>query len=153
MDIKNKIITSVEEIFSSMVMMPVSPRNDVPEVNPLIDSISAVIGFAGARKGVLAVHMPQAVAMAVTSSFLMMDVTEMNEDVDDAIGELANMLGGDIKSILSENGRDIDLSVPTTISGHSYDFQSSKDNERFLVTFEVEKGTFCIDCQLVKSAL
>lgn len=150
MEIRNKIITSVEEIFSSMVMMPVGLAEFTPEINPLVDSISAVIGFAGERKGLLAVHMPQSVAIAVTSSFLMMDVEEMNDDVDDAIGELANMLGGEIKSVLSENGRDINLSVPTTISGHSYDFQSLRSNERILVAFAVDAGVFCVDCQLEK---
>ena len=43
------------------------------------------------------------VAMTITGSFLGMDVEEMNEDVEDAVGELANMLGGDIKSALSES--------------------------------------------------
>lgn len=131
-------------------MMPVALADSIPEINPLVDSISAMIGFAGEQKGLLAVHMPQSVAIAVTSSFLMMDVAEMNEDVDDAIGELANMLGGEIKNVLLESGRNINLSVPTTVSGHSYDFQSLRSNERTIVAFVVETGVFCVDCQLEK---
>lgn len=38
--------------------------------------------------------MPNKVAIAITSSFLGMAVEEINVDVEDAIGELVNMLGG-----------------------------------------------------------
>ncbi|CAG37379.1 chemotaxis protein CheX [Desulfotalea psychrophila] len=150
MDLKGDIVSAVDAIFSSMVMMPVEPSDVALELEPLTKSISAMVGFAGARKGMIAVHMPQNVALAVTSSFIMMDVTEINEDVEDAIGELANMLGGQIKSVLAENGRDIELSIPTTISGQSYDFRSTGDNDRTVVYFKVDAGIFAIDCQLQK---
>lgn len=151
MDIEKRLATSVQEIFSTMVMMPVNSVDEKSEVNnPLINSITAIIGYTGVRKGLLAVHMPLNVAFAVTSSFLMMNVNELNEDVEDAIGELANMIGGEVKNILSNGGKDIDLSVPSTISGQSYDFQAGRENERFVVAFTVEAGTFCVDCQIEK---
>lgn len=48
----------------------------------------------------------------ITGSFLGMEVEAINADVEDAIGELANMLGGNVKTILLENGRNINLSLP-----------------------------------------
>lgn len=151
MDIEKRIAASVEEIFSTMVMMPVNYVDERSGLNnPLTNSITAIIGFTGARKGLLAVHMPFDVAFAVTSSFLMMDVSELNEVVEDAIGELANMLGGEIKNILSNGGKDIDLSVPSTISGQSYDFQAGRENERHIAHFTVEAGKFSVDCQIEK---
>jgi len=150
MEIEKRIAASVEEIFSTMVMMPVTLSTERNELNPLTDSITAIIGFSGDTKGLLAVHMPLKVAFAVTGSFLMMDVSELNEDVEDAIGELANMLGGEIKNMLSSGGKGIDLSVPSTISGASYDFQARRENDRYLVNFQVEAGVFCVDCQIEK---
>ncbi len=116
----------------------------------LKESISGVIGLAGTHKGVLAIHIPNKVAMAITSAFLGMDVIEMNEDVEDAVGELANMLGGNVKSILSENGRDISLSLPSTITGQNYDFQPTKEAERIIIPFHCAAGEFAIDLQLEK---
>ncbi len=116
----------------------------------LKESISGVIGLAGTHKGVLAIHIPNKVAMAITSAFLGMDVDEMNEDVEDAVGELANMLGGNVKSILSENGRDISLSLPSTITGQDYDFQPTKEAERIIIPFRCDAGEFAIDLQLEK---
>ncbi len=148
---RERIIESAKEIFSTMLMMEISEIDEnETEALPHTDSISGVIGLAGTHKGVLAVHLPHRVALAITSSFLGMDVEEMNSDVEDAVGELANMLGGNVKSILSEKGRDINLSMPTTISGRHYDYQSNKDAERFSILFRCEPGQFSVELQLEK---
>jgi chemotaxis protein CheX len=88
--------------------------------------------------------------MAITSSFLMMDVEEINEDVHDAVGEIANMLGGNVKAILSEKGRDIDLSLPSTIAGSQYSFQSDKQIEKMIIQFDTGTGTFMVEMDLEK---
>jgi chemotaxis protein CheX len=150
-EISDKIIESAKEIFSSMVMMEITVSGDnMTKGVTLFESISGVIGLAGTHKGVLAIHIPNKVAMAITSSFLGMDVDEINEDVEDAVGELANMLGGNVKSILSENGRDINLSLPSTITGQQYDFQPTKEAERIIIPFRCDAGEFTIDLQLEK---
>ncbi|MDX9896768.1 MAG: chemotaxis protein CheX [Desulfofustis sp.] len=151
MDIKNKIIESTQEIFSSMVMMEIAvvDSSDADQGSSR-DGISGIIGLAGTHKGVLAIHIPAVVAMAITGSFLGMDVEQINEDVEDAVGELANMLGGNIKTILSQNGRDIELSLPTTISGQNYDFQTAKDVEVTRLDFTTDSGTFTVELQLEK---
>ena len=151
MDISEKIIESTSEIFSSMVMMEITVNGEVRNSMPsLTDSITGVIGLAGTHKGVLAIHFPNSVAMAITGSFLGMDVEEVNEDVEDAVGELANMLGGSVKSILSDKGRDIDLSLPTVISGASYDFQPRREVERLVIPFHCDAGEFAVELELEK---
>ena len=150
MEIQDKLIEATREIFSSMVMMEITVKEIMTDHGQLHDSITGMIGLAGTHKGVLAVHLPYAVAMAITSSFLMMDVEEINEDVHDAVGEIANMLGGNVKTILSEKGRDIDLSLPSTIAGSQYSFQSDKQIEKVIITFDTGVGTFMVEMDLEK---
>ena len=151
MEIREKIIESTQEIFSTMVMMEVSVSDEeLTDRRVMSDSISGIIGLAGTHKGVLAIHLPKVVALAITSSFLGMDVDEIGPDVEDAVGELANMLGGNIKTILSQKGRDIELSMPTTISGKQYDFQPTKDAEQVAIPFVTDAGNFVIELQLEK---
>ncbi len=151
MDIRAKIVESTVEIFTSMVMMDLSVSEEVVEqVGKIKDSITGVIGLAGTHKGVLAIHIPNNVAFAITSNFLGMEVDEINEDVEDAVGELANMLGGNIKTILSEKGRDIALSLPSTITGSEYDFQPTKESEKLLIKFTTEAGDFMVELLLEK---
>ncbi|MBL4902557.1 MAG: chemotaxis protein CheX [Desulfocapsa sp.] len=150
MEIQDKLIEATMDIFSSMVMMEITVKEIMTEHGQLQDSITGMIGLAGTHKGVLAVHFPYTVAMAITSSFLMMDVEEINEDVHDAVGEIANMLGGNVKTILSEKGRDIDLSLPSTIAGSQYSFQSDKQIEKVIITFDTGVGTFMVEMDLEK---
>lgn len=148
MEIQDKMIEATKEIFSTMIMMEITLEDIQENHGVLTDTITAMIGLAGTHRGVLAVHFPYAVAMAITSNFLMMDVTEMNEDVHDAMGEIANMLGGNVKTILSEKGRDIDLSMPSTISGSEYSFQSDKDVDKVIIKFGTDKGPFLVEMDL-----
>ncbi len=150
MDIQDKMIEATKEIFSSMVMMEITVKEVMDNHGALNDTITGMIGLAGTHKGVLAVHLPYSVAQAITSSFLMMDVEEINEDVHDAVGEIANMLGGNVKTILSEKGRDIDLSLPSTISGSQYSFQSDKQVDKVIIEFDTGKGTFIVEMDLEK---
>jgi chemotaxis protein CheX len=152
MEIREKIIESTQEIFSTMVMMEISVSPE-PTLEATIhnESITGLIGLAGIHKGILAIHMPNKVAFAVTGSFLGMEVEEINADVEDAIGELANMLGGNVKTILSENGRDISLSLPTTISGQEYNFQQADTSaEKTIISFDTAAGSFQVELQFEK---
>ncbi len=150
MEIQDKIIETTREIFSSMLMMDITVNEVMGDHGPLNDTITGMIGLAGTHKGVLAVHLPYSLAMAITASFLVMDVKEINEDVHDAVGEIANMLGGNVKTILSEKGRDIDLSLPSTISGSQYSFQSDKAVDKVIIKFDTGNGSFMVEMDLEK---
>jgi len=77
------IATATQEIFSSMVMLEVSPGEPFKRADSkLINSISGIIGLAGEVKGMLAIHLPDKAAQEITTAFLGMDVNEIDEDVD-----------------------------------------------------------------------
>lgn len=148
-EIQEKLVESTNEIFSGMVMMEIAPLDSPPDrLGKLSNSITGMVGLAGIFKGVLAIHLPDAVAMAVTSNFLGMDVGEVNEDVHDAVGEIANMLGGNLKTILSSVGKDIQLSLPSTIAGEEYSYNSRDSGENLILAFQVPVGVFHVEVEL-----
>jgi len=143
------ISDSTQEIFSSMVMLDVSPGEPFKrDDSKLINSISGIIGLAGAVKGMLAIHLPDKAALAITTAFLGMDVEDIDEDVCDAIGELANMLGGSMKSILDPAGSEIQLSMPSAIHGEEYAVDCLADSESVTVPFEFSGQTFMVELQI-----
>lgn len=153
MDLSRHIIDATKEIFTSMVMMEVTagePGIDSP--NPLRSSITGAVGMAGSQKGMLAIHIPNTVAMAITSNFLGMEINEINADVQDAVGELANMLAGSIKLVLSESASDIKLSLPTTIFGEEYTYQSGDDVDLVIIPFTVTEGRFLVELRMEKES-
>jgi len=148
-DIIPKIVDATQEIFTGMVMMEISQDGEpLAELGTMKNSITGMVGLAGIHKGMLAVHFPNSLALAITTSFLGMEVEEINEDVQDAIGEIANMLGGNVKTILSDKGRDIQLSLPSTISGEEYSFMSQSDVDQIVLPFKAPAGVFYVELEL-----
>ncbi|MFO7767050.1 MAG: chemotaxis protein CheX [Pelovirga sp.] len=153
MEYAQDIIDSTQDIFSSMIMLDVTPgepflRND----DKLVNSISGIIGLAGNTKGMLAIHMTNEAALAVTAAFLGMEVEEIDEDVRDAIGELANMLAGSIKSILDPGGSDIKLSMPSAIYGEDYTVDCLAGAHSVTVPFTFDGLGFMVELQLRKES-
>ncbi|HEB70842.1 MAG TPA: chemotaxis protein CheX [Desulfobulbus sp.] len=148
-DIIPKIVDATREIFTGMVMMEISQDGGpLNELGIMKNSITGMVGLAGTHKGMLAVHFPNSLALAITTSFLGMEVEEINEDVQDAIGEIANMLGGNVKTILSDKGRDIQLSLPSTISGEEYSFMSQNEVDQIVLPFKAPAGVFFVELEL-----
>ena len=145
------VINATREVFSTMVMLEVV--DDFPLKEPVSRfqcSITGMVGFAGTYSGVISIHCPVNLALKITSNMLGIDCDEVNEDLNDAIGEIANMLGGSVKQVLSKGGLDVKLSIPTVISGEDYTVNSLSDNDCVVVPFAVEGHTLLVGLTLKK---
>lgn len=105
---------SAEEAFSTMVNLPIR-RADHAEAANQVGSIT----FTGPVKGVIYVECAGQVGEKITRSMLMMDESEPLEPsaVQDAIGEVTNLVAGGFKARIMDSIGAIDISVPTVISG------------------------------------
>lgn len=150
-DMARHVIDATKEVFSTMVMMDLEESYPVHEmVNHFHCSISGMVGLAGTYTGILAIHCPQAFAMRIASNMLGMDIEEVGEDVNDALGEIANMLGGYVKLVLSKGGMDINLSIPTIISGEEYSINAMSESDCVIVPFTHEGERFLVSLKLRK---
>ena len=131
------VISATKEIFSTMVMMELAEDYPLKEpVTRLSCSITGMVGLAGAYTGILSIHCPQSLALTITSNMLGMEVEEIGEDVYDALGEIANMIGGHVKQVVSTGGSDINLSIPTVISGEEYCVNCMADKDCVIIPFQ-----------------
>jgi chemotaxis protein CheX len=145
-----QIAEATREIFSSMIMLDVTSKEAIKRTDPTFNnSISGMVGLAGSVKGNLSIHMPEQVAASVTTAFLGMDVESIDEDVCDAIGELANMLAGAVKTALDPGGSEIKLSMPSTVYGEEYSLDCQKCGINVLVPFDLDGAEFSVELQLL----
>lgn len=151
MDFRATIDQAVCEIFSSMLFMEVKALPDAPVANPQQRTLSGMLGFAGNLQGTVIIHLPAPVAVAITNAFLELDLDEVNDEVKDAIGELANMVAGGIKYLLPDQGPDVQLSIPSIISGRGYTCDAAGKAERTAVEFETAAGRFITEILIKKS--
>lgn len=151
MDFTEKIIDATREIFETMIMVDVTPGEALTEhVSKFKFSLSAMVGFAGFKQGNLAIHAPDKVAMGLTSDFLGVEVDEINEDVQDAMGELANMLAGTLKPFIANDGGKVELSLPSVVHGEEYTLTVINKADWIIVPFFVSHGDFMVGLELKK---
>jgi chemotaxis protein CheX len=145
MDFHAKIVEVTKEIFETMIMMDVTPGQPLAEhVSKFNCSLSAMVGFAGFKQGNLTIHTPEKVAIGITQSFLGTEIEEINEDVQDAMGELANMIAGSLKPAISNDGKNVELSLPSVVYGKEYTMIVVAKADWIIVPFTVSYGQFLV---------
>ena len=139
----------VHEIFSTMVGVELPPSHTTVTVTKFRDCVTAMIGFAGSYNGMISINTPQKLALVIASQMLGMEITECDDDVRDALGEIANMIGGSFKHHFIKDGHEVRLSTPSVMSGDEYVMNAAPDTltlmfehtaENFLVSVYLEAG-------------
>lgn len=150
-DLTGYVVHATKEVFSTMVMMNVEDTEPLSApVTQFHCSVTSMVGLAGTYTGILSLHCPVPLAMKITGNMLGMEIEQMGEDVSDALGEIANMLGGYVKQVLSKGGLDINLSIPTVISGEEYTITAMSDSSCVVIPFIHEGERFLVSLKLEK---
>lgn len=145
-NIGTEIVSGVKEVFSTMLMKDV--ENDEPIVGEKTSkdsNLTSMIGLGGDMRGVLAIHCPTQVATAITGGFLGMEIEEIDEDVKDAVGEIANMVAGNLKISFEKIGVNVKLAIPTAIVGESFQVRGIADAERVVVPVYMDGMKFWVE--------
>ncbi len=126
---------AVFEVFASMLGMPITltePQLPVPSEG---EERTAIVGYAGAMRGFCEIQLNQAATSAVASAMLGTPVDD-ECSLDDAIGELANMIGGGWKDRVPTLSSQCALSPPTIIMGRDYKVHTSRPSDRLTRTYQ-----------------
>jgi chemotaxis protein CheX len=103
----------------TMILALELQRGPLPDPSRAAErTVSASVQISGAWEGV--VHLQCAATLAAQAAATMFGIgpAEVRADqIQDALGELANMVGGNIKALLPEPSR---LSLPTVVDGVGY---------------------------------
>lgn len=152
-DLAGYVIHATKEVFGTMVMMDLEDCYPLKEpITRFHCSVTGMVGLAGTYTGILSIHCPFAMARRITGNMLGMDPDEVGDDINDALGEIANMLGGYVKQILSKGGLDINLSIPTVISGEEYTVNAMSDDDCVVIPFINDGERFLVGLKLRKES-
>ena len=112
------IIESAKEVFETMIFMDLTETTE-PDQNIEGESLLSSITFKGDLEGCLTICCSTPCAQTIAANMLGIDTDEeiSEEDTCDAIGEIANMVMGSIKSRLLEVIGNLEVSIPSVVSG------------------------------------
>jgi chemotaxis protein CheX len=117
---------TVFELFAQMLGLTVaiSPP-PVPEIGEG-DERTAIVGYSGSLRGCCEVQMNEGAARAVTSAMLGGLPVDSEVSMDDAVGEICNIIAGGWKDRVPPLSSNCALSPPTVITGRAYKVHMSR---------------------------
>ena len=120
--IRQTITSTLIETFNTMMSMALEAVEE-SAVTGLDDSrMVGTIHFGGEVVGVMSFNLSEAFARTVTSAMLGIEADEIksNEVVTDVIGELANIVAGNLKTEFLDAGLTCVISTPSITSGSDF---------------------------------
>jgi len=146
------LISDTKEVFSTMVGMEdlLHLPSQIEPITHFEDCITAMVGMAGTFSGLVNIHTPQSLALQITSSMLGMEVSEVDDDVRDALGEIANMIAGSFKLHLTRGGADIRISTPSVVTGSEYVVAAGNALDTITLRFSTDYNWFIVAVTLQK---
>jgi chemotaxis protein CheX len=145
--IENELTTVAQEleqtvaaIFETMMGLVVNPVSQPWCEEP--NRVAATVHFTGSCSGVIMLEVSTAQACFFAGRFLSMDTPEVvDNDVRDVLGELANMIGGNLKSAAVP---DATLSIPEVVDGRDFSMRFCGVHAVVRQGFDSEAGTFWV---------
>jgi len=140
----NPFLKATVSTFQTMVNTNPTPSAPFVKAEPsLAHDVSGIIGLSGGAKGAVIISFPTKTALATVSSFIGLNVTQIDADVTDAVGELANIIAGAAKADLS--GLSVTISLPSVVIGQNHKVTTPKDIPRIVIPFTCVHGEFVVE--------
>ena len=109
--------------------------------------ISGMVGLSGKAKGTVILSLSREAAISASAAMLGEQITEVNGDVTDAVGELTNIIAGGAKAQLEKLA--LNVSLPTVIVGKQYAFEFPQSVAPVCIPYECPWGYVAVEVGLV----
>jgi len=109
--------------------------------------ISSMVSVFGDLQGTCVISFPKKTAIFIVQKLMMDDtIDDVNEDVQDGIGEVANLTAGAAKGTLSsELGTNSSISLPSVITGIGHHIEHDRKVPCIGCVFELEGLQFTME--------
>lgn len=139
-------IKATLDILSTMAGMTATAGKPYVKKGPTAKGdVSAIVGVTGDKTGTIAVSFSRRCAVALVRGMLGDDVQNVMQDTQDAVGEVANMVSGQARAALAEQGIVMQGSTPTVIMGDGHLIRHMSANPVVAIPFTSEHGEFTVE--------
>ena len=148
MDVRyiNPFLEGVVEVVATMAFMkPVPGKPYVKKGDDAKGDVTGIIGLTGDIKGSLALSFGESSICSIVSSMLGETYTTLNKEIEDAVGEITNMVSGVARRKLETQGLIVHASIPTVICGRGHSFSHVLGGSSLIIPFITESGDFVVD--------
>lgn len=152
-DMDHLVSSAVASVFGTMLNLPVDEESESAHVNPNEAQIAGSVGFVGVVTGVVFIYSTVTFARNVTRRMIGHDAGITGEEmVNDAFGEITNMVVGHIKSRLGDRGMQCVLTIPSILRGSQFTIEPTRSTRRRISTFRCAGNYVVVEVLLKPSS-
>jgi len=143
------LFAATQEVFTSMLGSEIQQVfTPITERSTPFDGVLSLIGLAGALIGNGALVCSAETACDLSSRLLCTEVSQIDEQVLDAVGEITNMIVGGFKNLLEPQVGRMQMSIPSVIFGKNICTRDSKADVAVAVRCAFPGGEFGLAVRL-----
>lgn len=137
--LKDALLSGAQEVFETMVFMALEEVDDAADCCEDV-SLLGTITFKGSLEGCLGLRFSSECARTIAANMLGTDPSgDLDEnDVNDAIGEVANMVMGAIKSRVQDEIGSMEVSIPSVVQGREMRYSLGETASEIVVNVSIE---------------
>ncbi len=149
----NPFINATVSVLETMCMLPSSPGSPyVKKDNKAIGDVSGILGLAGEQTGSFAVSFSESCILKAVSNMLGEKITALNKDVEDAVGEITNMISGGARKELGDNGFHFEMALPTVVIGKNHSISHIGSGPTIVIPFSTEVGPYVVEVSFTETS-
>ena len=112
--------------------------------------VSGLIGLTGDVSGTISVSFSEKSILSIVSAMFGEEVRALNDEIGDAVGEIANMISGQARQALEAMGRPLQAAIPSVIMGKGHQITHITNHPVVAIPFQTNNGGFTIEVSFEK---
>jgi flagellar motor switch protein FliN/FliY len=141
-DIRTQVVDSIVETFDTMVSMEIEISDSEPPDTTGVSRMVASVNFAGHVIGLINIQVTAELARQMMANMQEIEPEQVEDDgeIKDMLAEIANIVGGNLKSALNDAGHTCVISTPSLTYGADFSIKSLSMErfERFVFSCQQE---------------
>lgn len=145
-DFINPFLNAVIDVMKTMAQIePLPGKPFIKDDETALGDISGIIGITGHTKGSISVTFTEPCILPIVSNMLGEEMTELNEEIGDAVGEITNMVAGQARQGLSKLGKRFHAAIPTVVMGHDHEVCHIVNGPVLVIPFTTPTGHITVE--------
>ena len=139
------IDANIKVLETMAFIKPVVGETCIWEKEKTVAEVMGVVGFSNedeSIKGFMTLGFTKSSIIQIVSNMFGEEFDTMNDEVREAVGEIANMVSGQARQRISIMGTKLEAALPSIISGKELEVNGAEGKDITMVNFKVEKGPF-----------
>ncbi len=110
--------------------------------------VSGIIRFTGESNGTVSVTFNKLCILKIVSNMFGEEMKEINNEIEDAVGELTNMISGQARKELEGIGKVFHGAIPLVVTGKKHKIMPMTKGQKIAIPFRTDSGDFTVEVAL-----